>query len=160
MPSPSWRWGAWRQGSFLNTEGTSGCRRKFLSFCCCISQSCPSFGGEGFLSVILFFFPSADPDSQLYDMGYTPEEEAPACPDEFDDFVTFEASTNAANTRGHQLCAAGGSSWSSSPCRGLGILTLGRDETFQLWAMAQRICTKHLVLFNLKVVSKRKPACS
>ncbi|XP_040539171.1 rab11 family-interacting protein 3 isoform X6 [Gallus gallus] len=32
-----------------------------------------------------------DPDSQLYDMGYTPEEEAPACPDEFDDFVTFEA---------------------------------------------------------------------
>ncbi|XP_021267057.1 rab11 family-interacting protein 3 isoform X2 [Numida meleagris] len=24
-------------------------------------------------------------------MGYTPEEEAPACPDEFDDFVTFEA---------------------------------------------------------------------
>ncbi|XP_010134583.1 PREDICTED: rab11 family-interacting protein 3, partial [Buceros rhinoceros silvestris] len=31
------------------------------------------------------------PDSQLYDMGYTPEEEAPACPDEFDDFVTFEA---------------------------------------------------------------------
>lgn len=49
--------------------------------------------------MILFFFPSADPDSQLYDMGYTPEEEAPACPDEFDDFVTFEASTNAANTR-------------------------------------------------------------
>ncbi|XP_069726222.1 rab11 family-interacting protein 3 isoform X2 [Phaenicophaeus curvirostris] len=34
---------------------------------------------------------SGDPDSQLYDMGYTPEEEAPACPDEFDDFVTFEA---------------------------------------------------------------------
>eukprot|EP00076_Gallus_gallus_P045624 XP_025011162.1 rab11 family-interacting protein 3 isoform X5 [Gallus gallus] len=34
---------------------------------------------------------SVDPDSQLYDMGYTPEEEAPACPDEFDDFVTFEA---------------------------------------------------------------------
>ncbi|XP_071617194.1 rab11 family-interacting protein 3 isoform X4 [Heliangelus exortis] len=32
-----------------------------------------------------------DPDSQLYDMGYTPEEEASACPDEFDDFVTFEA---------------------------------------------------------------------
>ncbi|NXP04763.1 RFIP3 protein, partial [Thinocorus orbignyianus] len=28
-----------------------------------------------------------DPDSQLYDMGYTPEEEAPACSDEFDDFV-------------------------------------------------------------------------
>uniref|UniRef100_A0A8C8BM24 Rab11 family-interacting protein 3 n=1 Tax=Otus sunia TaxID=257818 RepID=A0A8C8BM24_9STRI len=34
---------------------------------------------------------NGDPDSQLYDMGYTPEEEAPACPDEFDDFVTFEA---------------------------------------------------------------------
>ncbi|KAI1233909.1 Rab11 family-interacting protein 3, partial [Lamprotornis superbus] len=29
---------------------------------------------------------NGDPDSQLYDMGYTPEEEAPACPDEFDDF--------------------------------------------------------------------------
>lgn len=27
-------------------------------------------------------------------MGYTPEEEAPACPDEFDDFVTFEASVS------------------------------------------------------------------
>ncbi|NWX95686.1 RFIP3 protein, partial [Nothoprocta ornata] len=36
---------------------------------------------------------NGDPDSQLYDMGYTPEEEASACPDEFDDFVTFEAST-------------------------------------------------------------------
>ncbi|NXD44662.1 RFIP3 protein, partial [Copsychus sechellarum] len=35
---------------------------------------------------------NGDPDSQLYDMGYTPEEEALACPDEFDDFVTFEAS--------------------------------------------------------------------
>ncbi|KAM9372694.1 rab11 family-interacting protein 3 [Phaethornis superciliosus] len=34
---------------------------------------------------------NGDPDSQLYDMGYTPEEEASACPDEFDDFVTFEA---------------------------------------------------------------------
>ncbi|KAM6054622.1 rab11 family-interacting protein 3 isoform 1-T1 [Chlamydotis macqueenii] len=34
---------------------------------------------------------NGDPDSHLYDMGYTPEEEAPACPDEFDDFVTFEA---------------------------------------------------------------------
>ncbi|NXJ69992.1 RFIP3 protein, partial [Rostratula benghalensis] len=30
---------------------------------------------------------NGDPDSQLYDMGYTPEEEAPACPDEFDDFA-------------------------------------------------------------------------
>ncbi|NXX78857.1 RFIP3 protein, partial [Urocolius indicus] len=30
---------------------------------------------------------NGDPDSQLYDMGYTPEEEAPACPDEFDDFL-------------------------------------------------------------------------
>ncbi|OXB74462.1 UNVERIFIED_CONTAM: hypothetical protein H355_001844 [Colinus virginianus] len=37
---------------------------------------------------------NGDPDSQLYDMGYTPEEETPACPDEFDDFVTFEASAN------------------------------------------------------------------
>ncbi|XP_065706533.2 rab11 family-interacting protein 3 isoform X1 [Patagioenas fasciata] len=34
---------------------------------------------------------NGDPDSQLYDMGYTPEEESPPCPDEFDDFVTFEA---------------------------------------------------------------------
>ncbi|XP_015732677.1 rab11 family-interacting protein 3 isoform X2 [Coturnix japonica] len=34
---------------------------------------------------------NGDPDSQLYDMGYNPEEETPACPDEFDDFVTFEA---------------------------------------------------------------------
>ncbi|XP_064009318.1 rab11 family-interacting protein 3 isoform X3 [Pogoniulus pusillus] len=34
---------------------------------------------------------NGDPDSQLYDMGYTPEEETSACPDEFDDFVTFEA---------------------------------------------------------------------
>ncbi|NXL63261.1 RFIP3 protein, partial [Chordeiles acutipennis] len=40
---------------------------------------------------------NGDPDSQLYDMGYTPEEEASACPDEFDDFVTFEASMSAAN---------------------------------------------------------------
>ncbi|NXT70782.1 RFIP3 protein, partial [Chaetops frenatus] len=40
---------------------------------------------------------NGDPDSQLYDMGYTPEEEAPACPDEFDDFVTFEASMGSAN---------------------------------------------------------------
>ncbi|NWH80354.1 RFIP3 protein, partial [Piaya cayana] len=38
---------------------------------------------------------NGDPDSQLYDMGYTPEEEAPTCPDEFDDFVTFEASMSA-----------------------------------------------------------------
>lgn len=43
------------------------------------------------MCVCLFSLP-ADPDSQLYDMGYPPEEEAPACPDEFDDFVTFEAS--------------------------------------------------------------------
>lgn len=46
------------------------------------------------------FFPPADPDSQLYDMGYTPEEETPACPDEFDDFVTFEASMS--SVRSHQ----------------------------------------------------------
>ncbi|XP_067390150.1 rab11 family-interacting protein 3 isoform X2 [Emydura macquarii macquarii] len=32
-----------------------------------------------------------DSDSQLYDMGYTNEEEPSVCPDEFDDFVTFEA---------------------------------------------------------------------
>lgn len=36
-------------------------------------------------------------------MGYTPEEEAPACPDEFDDFVTFEASMSAVNSRKCQL---------------------------------------------------------
>ncbi|XP_029431913.1 rab11 family-interacting protein 3 isoform X2 [Rhinatrema bivittatum] len=32
-----------------------------------------------------------DLDLQLYDMGYSPEEDSPACADEFDDFVTFEA---------------------------------------------------------------------
>ncbi|NXI05823.1 RFIP3 protein, partial [Pachycephala philippinensis] len=42
---------------------------------------------------------NGDPDSQLYDMGYTPEEEAPACPDEFDDFVTFEASMSSGHCR-------------------------------------------------------------
>lgn len=57
--------------------------------------------------LFLFFFPSADPDSQLYDMGYTPEEEAPACPDEFDDFVTFEASMSAVNSCKCQLRTAG-----------------------------------------------------
>ncbi|NXM87986.1 RFIP3 protein, partial [Oenanthe oenanthe] len=41
---------------------------------------------------------NGDPDSQLYDMGYTPEEEAPACPDEFDDFVTFEASMSSGHS--------------------------------------------------------------
>ncbi|XP_068003427.1 LOW QUALITY PROTEIN: rab11 family-interacting protein 3 [Melanerpes formicivorus] len=34
---------------------------------------------------------NGEPDSQLCDMGYTPEEEPPACPDDFDDFGTFEA---------------------------------------------------------------------
>ncbi|XP_019395519.1 PREDICTED: rab11 family-interacting protein 3 isoform X4 [Crocodylus porosus] len=34
---------------------------------------------------------NGDPDSQLYDMGYAQEEDPPTCPDEFDDFVTFEA---------------------------------------------------------------------
>ncbi|XP_025047381.1 rab11 family-interacting protein 3-like [Alligator sinensis] len=33
---------------------------------------------------------NGDPDNQLYDMGYTQEEDPPTCPDEFDDFVTFE----------------------------------------------------------------------
>lgn len=32
-----------------------------------------------------------DPDSQLCTMGYTHDEPPPACPDEFDDFVAFEA---------------------------------------------------------------------
>lgn len=54
-----------------------------------------------FLLVIpsVCLFPPADPDSQLYDMGYTPEEEASACPDEFDDFVTFEASMSSVHSR-------------------------------------------------------------
>ncbi|XP_019348645.2 rab11 family-interacting protein 3 isoform X2 [Alligator mississippiensis] len=34
---------------------------------------------------------NGDPDNQLYDMGYAQEEDPPTCPDEFDDFVTFEA---------------------------------------------------------------------
>ncbi|XP_030066968.1 rab11 family-interacting protein 3 isoform X2 [Microcaecilia unicolor] len=34
---------------------------------------------------------NGDPDLQLYDMGYSPEEDPPACADEFDDFVVFEA---------------------------------------------------------------------
>ncbi|XP_044835885.1 rab11 family-interacting protein 3 isoform X2 [Mauremys mutica] len=34
---------------------------------------------------------NGDSDSQLYEMGYTREEEPSVCPDEFDDFVTFEA---------------------------------------------------------------------
>lgn len=50
--------------------------------------------GFPFGESLALLFSSADPDSQLYDMGYTPEEEAPACPDEFDDFVTFEASVS------------------------------------------------------------------
>lgn len=53
--------------------------------------------------LFLLLFSSADPDSQLYDMGYTPEEEAPACPDEFDDFVTFEASMSAVGSHRHWL---------------------------------------------------------
>ncbi|KAJ1097287.1 hypothetical protein NDU88_002412 [Pleurodeles waltl] len=32
-----------------------------------------------------------DPDHQLYDMGYSAEDDHPVCPDEFDDFATFEA---------------------------------------------------------------------
>lgn len=75
-----------------------------MFFCCHVSQSRPSLEGVRFLLVILFhFFDFADPDSQLYDMGYTPEEEAPACPDEFDDFVTFEASMSAVNSCKCQL---------------------------------------------------------
>ncbi|XP_028904771.2 rab11 family-interacting protein 3 isoform X4 [Ornithorhynchus anatinus] len=34
---------------------------------------------------------NGDPESQLYDIGYTQDEDPPACPDEFDDFVTYEA---------------------------------------------------------------------
>nr|XP_033819812.1 rab11 family-interacting protein 3 isoform X3 [Geotrypetes seraphini] len=34
---------------------------------------------------------NGDPDLQLYDMGYSPEEDPPACADEFDEFVAFEA---------------------------------------------------------------------
>uniref|UniRef100_A0A8D0L1V2 Rab11 family-interacting protein 3 n=1 Tax=Sphenodon punctatus TaxID=8508 RepID=A0A8D0L1V2_SPHPU len=34
---------------------------------------------------------NGDSDSQLYGMGYAQEEEPSVCPDEFDDFVTFEA---------------------------------------------------------------------
>ncbi|XP_006113927.2 rab11 family-interacting protein 3 isoform X2 [Pelodiscus sinensis] len=34
---------------------------------------------------------NGDSNSQRYEMGYTREEEPPVCPDEFDDFVTFEA---------------------------------------------------------------------
>nr|XP_006113929.1 rab11 family-interacting protein 3 isoform X3 [Pelodiscus sinensis] len=34
---------------------------------------------------------NGDSNSQRYEMGYTREEETPVCPDEFDDFVTFEA---------------------------------------------------------------------
>nr|XP_048722327.1 rab11 family-interacting protein 3 isoform X4 [Caretta caretta] len=34
---------------------------------------------------------NGDSDSQLCEMGYTHEEEPSVCPDEFDDFVTFEA---------------------------------------------------------------------
>lgn len=104
---PSWRWDAWKQRAFLNAEGTGMCKRKFTSFCCRGSQSRPSFEGERFLLVILcLLFSSADPDSQLYDMGYTPEEEAPACPDEFDDFVTFEASMSAVTSGKHRLYTA------------------------------------------------------
>ncbi|XP_027718812.1 rab11 family-interacting protein 3-like [Vombatus ursinus] len=33
---------------------------------------------------------NGDPESQLYDIGYV-QEDSPACPDEFDDFVTYEA---------------------------------------------------------------------
>ncbi|KAM9102032.1 rab11 family-interacting protein 3 isoform X1 [Sarcophilus harrisii] len=33
---------------------------------------------------------NGDPESQLYDIGYV-QEDPPACPDEFDDFVTYEA---------------------------------------------------------------------
>lgn len=59
----------------------------------------------GDVFVLFFFFFSADPDSQLYDMGYTPEEESPPCPDEFDDFVTFEVSISTVNSCKCQLCA-------------------------------------------------------
>ncbi|NXS52376.1 RFIP3 protein, partial [Brachypteracias leptosomus] len=59
---------------------------------------------------------NGDPDSQLYDMGYTPEEEAPACPDEFDDFVTFEASKSAAGANEVTDSAYMGSESTYSEC--------------------------------------------
>ncbi|XP_043945264.1 rab11 family-interacting protein 3-like isoform X2 [Protopterus annectens] len=34
---------------------------------------------------------SGDPDSQLYDMGYSNEEDSPVCIDDFDEFVTYES---------------------------------------------------------------------
>ncbi|XP_078519177.1 rab11 family-interacting protein 3 isoform X3 [Lissotriton helveticus] len=34
---------------------------------------------------------NGDSDHQLYDMGYSAEDDHPVCPDEFDDFATFEA---------------------------------------------------------------------
>lgn len=64
-------------------------------------------------------------------MGYTPEEEAPACPDEFDDFVTFEASMSIAISRRRQLIAAGDSSTEGLAgeeelllCQGSGMLNV------------------------------------
>ncbi|XP_066496666.1 rab11 family-interacting protein 3 isoform X2 [Tiliqua scincoides] len=46
---------------------------------------------EDFYQGILAIRNEADPDSQLCSMGYTHDEPPPSCPDEFDDFVTFEA---------------------------------------------------------------------
>lgn len=80
----------WEQRPFLRAGGTGACSQNF----CHVSQTHPWLEGADFPlgDGSLCFSPPTDPDSQLYDMGYTPEEEAPACPDEFDDFVTFEAS--------------------------------------------------------------------
>lgn len=89
-------WDAREQSPFLRAEDTGACTQERLSLLCRVSQSHPWPEVQISLSVIpaVCLFPPADPDSQLYDMGYTPEEEAPACPDEFDDFVTFEASVS------------------------------------------------------------------
>uniref|UniRef100_A0A8C8R9N1 Rab11 family-interacting protein 3 n=1 Tax=Pelusios castaneus TaxID=367368 RepID=A0A8C8R9N1_9SAUR len=53
-------------------------------------------GGLGVISFEDFYrgigvIRNGDSDSQLYDMGYANEEEPSVCPDEFDDFVVFEA---------------------------------------------------------------------
>lgn len=49
----------------------------------------PSTSLDGLLSVGLLF---TDPDGQLYSMPPAQDEDPPTCADEFDDFVTYEAS--------------------------------------------------------------------
>lgn len=101
-PQPWCRWGAWGQSPFLRAAGTGASTRKFCPTAATSPK--PTLGVRVQVSLWVIaavcFFPRADPDSQLYDMGYTPEEEAPACPDEFDDFVTFEASMS--SVRSHK----------------------------------------------------------